>query len=689
MPLVYPPSPENFDKTLLTPSEDFRKAVRKTIWSLLLFVLVYLIFFALALGLVAASVFAFISIIKIFAHLITFVLGGALVIMSLMLFYFFVKFIFKTSKTDRSGMTEVTLQNEPELVEFIYRVADDCGAQRPKHIYLSNDVNAFVFYDSSILSLFFPIKKNLVIGMGLLNSINLSELKSVLGHEFGHFSQESMRLGNFVYQVNRVLFNLVSEDDNFRILLQQWGSWGTFFALFANLTYSIVQGFQKILLSVYEFVNVRYMSLSRQMEFHADLVAASVSGANHSPSSLYRLELSQWSFNELMNDLEHFRKLNYKPANFFVLHRLLMQINAKNLDIAINNGLPLADERINNFRPHPRINISNQWESHPEISDRAKQLAGLPETPVMNDSPWVLFKSAEELQRVFSDKLYDGITFENTPLELTADVYDHWYKEETAKYKAPDFYGRYYLHQDLKLPTAEVLPPENVAELFSDEQTTKNIKLQAIKNDIELALMIRDKKVKVSTFDFDGVKYKSRQIEKVLASLRHDERELSADVENNDNKIAGLFFSAASTVQRKDELTNDYNNLIRLKTLAEAVIETAGKFRDQILPLIYMKLTHADIEHILVEGYALENKFKTALNDLMIMPGLVPEILPADYDKLMSYYSTKTQYFKGSEYNQEHLELMQSALSLSVVMASKSFFAAKRRLLTKQLELIK
>src|SRR5207244_2163286 len=87
-----------------------------------------------------------------------------------------------------------------------------CGHTRaplPHRVYLTPDVNAAVFYHESLLSLFLPTPKNLIIGLGLVNQLNLSEFKAVLAHEFGHFSQNSMKLGTYVYVSNRVIGELV------------------------------------------------------------------------------------------------------------------------------------------------------------------------------------------------------------------------------------------------------------------------------------------------------------------------------------------------------------------------------------------------------------------------------------------------------------------------------------------------
>jgi len=38
--------------------------------------------------------------------------------------------------------------------------------------------------------MFLPVKKNLQIGMALVNSVTVTEFKAILAHEFGHFSQK-------------------------------------------------------------------------------------------------------------------------------------------------------------------------------------------------------------------------------------------------------------------------------------------------------------------------------------------------------------------------------------------------------------------------------------------------------------------------------------------------------------------
>src|SRR5688572_17166397 len=140
--------------------------------------------------------------------------------------------------------------------------------------------------------MFLPTKKNLQIGLGLVNAVNVSEFKAVMAHEFGHFSQRSMKLGSFVYNVNRVIYNMLFENTSYGRSLEKWGSMHFLFAIFATITAAIVRAIQYVLRQMYGLINKNYMSLSREMEFHADAVAASVSGSDNCISALRRIELA-------------------------------------------------------------------------------------------------------------------------------------------------------------------------------------------------------------------------------------------------------------------------------------------------------------------------------------------------------------------------------------------------------------
>jgi Zn-dependent protease with chaperone function len=287
----YPATPQNVPLTVTQPSATFKKKVGQVLWAILLFFAIYLLLIAASLLLAAACVYLGVSIMVHMTHIITILAGLGIISIGIMVFIFLVKFIFSVKKFDESGSMVITESEQPQLFAFIKQLTVDTQTPFPKKIVLSPEVNACVYYNDSFWSMLFPVKKNLQIGLGLVNTLTLSEFKAVMAHEFGHFSQRSMKLGSFVYNVNKVIYNMLFDNKGFAEFLQGWGSLHYAIAIFVNLTIYIIKGIQKILQAVYRFVNKRYMALSREMEFHADAVAASVSGSNNCISSLQKLEV--------------------------------------------------------------------------------------------------------------------------------------------------------------------------------------------------------------------------------------------------------------------------------------------------------------------------------------------------------------------------------------------------------------
>src|SRR5262249_27733349 len=208
------------------------------------------------------------------------------------------KGLFKHQRVDRSLYVEVKENDQPELFGFIRRLARDTGAPFPRRVYLSPEVNAAVFYDSSVLNLVLPVRKNLLIGLGLVNVLTLDEFKAVLAHEFGHFSQKSMKLGSYVYLSNHIIADMVYGRDSWDDWLETWKRQDIRIGIFGWILFGIVWALRMLLAGVFRVINYANSALSRQMEFQADLVAASVTGSDSLVLALSRLDFAGESLNQ-------------------------------------------------------------------------------------------------------------------------------------------------------------------------------------------------------------------------------------------------------------------------------------------------------------------------------------------------------------------------------------------------------
>ena len=216
--IAYPKSPESLPKklTALTPSYQFKAFL--AVVSIILFFALYVL---LVIGLGYLAYFAFIYEMYDVNKLTILMKIGA-VAGSAMLFVFTLKFIFKLKNTRPDNRIKLSKATQPELWGFILRICDETGAPKPKNIFIDPDVNAYVSYTNMWLSLFLPIRKELTIGLGLVDSLNMSEFKAVMSHEFGHFAQSSMKIGSYIISANTIIHDMIFSRDKWDNRLDQW-----------------------------------------------------------------------------------------------------------------------------------------------------------------------------------------------------------------------------------------------------------------------------------------------------------------------------------------------------------------------------------------------------------------------------------------------------------------------------------
>src|SRR5262249_31344944 len=155
-------------------------------------------------------------------------------------------------------------------------LCEDTNAPLPHRVYLVPDVNAAVAFHESVLNLLVPSRQNLIIGLGLVNRLNLAEFKAVLAHQVGHLSQNSNPPGCYVYVANRIVIDVVHARDWLDDLLDA----ATRINFWVSFPVWVFQGglwvVRKGLGQLFRGINFAQVSLSREMEYNADLVAVSV-----------------------------------------------------------------------------------------------------------------------------------------------------------------------------------------------------------------------------------------------------------------------------------------------------------------------------------------------------------------------------------------------------------------------------
>ena len=563
---IYPPSPKIDDYSFLDPTPSFKKQVRLTIAAIVLFIAVYIL---LIIGSIYLLQFCFKAAGAILSNVIGFwplLISIGLICLAIMVFIFMFKFIFKVKKMDTSGSKEIMRKEHPQLFSFIDELTTELKAPKPKKIFLIPEVNASVFYDSSFWSMFLPVRKNLNIGLGLINCLNMSEFKAVLAHEFGHFSQRSMKLGSYVYTVNHVIYDLVYSYDRWDRTLQDWANAGGIFGLFAVLTFRIAELVRKLFRFFYNIINKQNMKLSREMEYNADLVAVSATGKEAMISSLRRIIFGDGAYQIVINYLNKLIKQNKVPENFYQLHSATIKKLAEENELYLSNGLPIINnEDIDKNQLKSRVVFKDQWASHPDQKDREKNINGVDINGIVSeDSPWALFNNPTDLQKEITKTMYRNVDIkeEVQPLEsreLLSIIQKD--KDKTVMPKAyKGFYdNRFLLDFQWEKAIGKCEKNEfNFDDVFSDNSPNKFKQFLANTQDIEILTQIKNKQIETQSFDFDGIKYKASQIDEVLKKLENEIKEQHKSLIKLEEYSFCFHYIQAVKKGLKDEFLNKY-----------------------------------------------------------------------------------------------------------------------------------
>ncbi|MGC4036125.1 MAG: M48 family metallopeptidase [Chitinophagaceae bacterium] len=596
---LYPDSPLNVPAAFTEASPSFKAEVKKVMGSITFFFIVYilLIIFSIALGI--GCVFAGIAVMAGLASLIGLMLGLGIISIGIMVFIFLVKFIFSVKKFDESGSLEITAAEQPQLFDFIKKLTTDTQTQFPKKIILSPEVNACVFYNDSFWSMFFPVKKNLQIGLGLVNTLTLSEFKAVMAHEFGHFSQRSMKLGTFVYNVNKAIYNMLYENKDYGNFLQRWGNVHWAIGIFMWVTIQIVKIIQEILQSVYGFINKRYMSLSREMEFHADAVAASVSGSNNLIQSLRKIEISDFCYSSVLRSANERIEDKSVFDNIYTKHLIVMEQYGKENNLVLENSVPVTDESFLKKFQASRVNIINQWASHPSREDREARLRELNINAEEDSQPaWILFNGPLQLQQQLTDTVYRNVSKDIKQKTINDDDFRNQYSAEMNSHRLPEEYNGYFdghfitdidVNAVLAIPYVNEVNRSGLQRLVSDEKVALPKLLVSNNNDAELLKKIVNKEITTKTFDFDGEKYKKEYATILLDQLKKETDQQTAAVQENDESIIAFFYKAAQQkgYGEAETLRKLYLDYFEDKKLGDLQLGVSQRIMNILLPLLH------------------------------------------------------------------------------------------------------
>lgn len=370
------------------------------------------------------------------------------------------KFVFRKGNKHNAERRETSEDESPLLYRLVKEVAMATGNKMPKHIYVTADVNAGVFYDNTLKSILFPTRKNLFVGLGLFVNANTEEVKAILSHEFGHFAQSSMRIGSVIYYLNMLIYEMAFQEDHWDAILDKFfrslittcrfaGFYGIIGMIMLIVLYRILFFTKDVLRWMYRFVNRSYYSLSRQMEYDADRVACNVVGKDVFISSLIKVAFA--------SNCEENAKVAWKRlisagkyACFFNVFTQYENIKAQELENPISYyTLESHFEDIEEI--HSNISFTNVFSDHPSAKERINAVSDMSQCQKMAfTSAWQLI--APSVLQECEDALLSMTVNENYYKQLKQKTavddqeLSEWIKNDYETQALPKKYRPFFEH---------------------------------------------------------------------------------------------------------------------------------------------------------------------------------------------------------------------------------------------------
>ncbi|MFV0218941.1 M48 family metalloprotease [Empedobacter falsenii] len=564
-------------------SETYKKAQKKSAVWIALFLITLFFSTILSIIIFIICVCGGIAIVIAKPMWITIFLGLGLLALGGLIVYYNIKFILNIFKKTATNGIEIFETDQPELFKLIKATADKVGTKHPKKVFIIDDVNAYVSYSNNLQSLVFPTRKNLSIGVGLLHGISQNELKGIIAHEFGHFSQKSMTIGSHVGNATKIMEDILYSNQTLKFdvdNLDQINGIVGFISMGAVAYNKMIESILKIIHKKLEF---NYLKLSREMEFHADQIATNVVGIETMSKPLLRIELYQFVYQELANFYTNLQDDQKFSTNIYQNMNQLVDFYIDDYELSLENNLAIVG--INEFNQnHSLLQFEDLWSTHPEMDKRLANIASTNHHSKIDKSPKAitLLQKNNEFEEEFTFNFFFQLNLYRVN-EINNSEFIETFKTIYNKYNYPKVYNHFFTNYDLPFDRIKEVDLTNkqqnipTNELFSDENILVAKQYLALQIDL-LQLDFFTSQKKPQPFKYNNVVYNKKQdVLKVKEELEQINMEKEAEFSEYLDNIK-IFFKS-NLDEQKTILLED---CIKVEADLSANIQLVNEIRTHI-----------------------------------------------------------------------------------------------------------
>ncbi|WP_327004990.1 M48 family metallopeptidase [Dactylosporangium sp. NBC_01737] len=259
----------------------------------------------------------------------------------------------KALRAGRDGPPGIplTLHNAPLLWQAVYELSKVVGTRAPDEILLVAEVNAAVSERTRLMGLIGG-RRQLYVGMPLLQTFTVAQLRSVIAHELGHYSGRHTRFAGIAYRGRLALERTISHISP------------------SNLAGWVFRGYAQL------YVLVEH-AVSRRQELEADLSSVRVAGRYAAAGALREVEVLDAAFGFYMHRfVGPGLEAGYVPEDLFGGFAAMLRARAEEIS-AMRAGVSARDAA-----------APSRWDTHPPLGTRVAAIMAAPETTAtIDDSP--------------------------------------------------------------------------------------------------------------------------------------------------------------------------------------------------------------------------------------------------------------------------------------------------------------
>ena len=601
MSKIIVPNPLAVPKNLTSLSKTYMFRATLAILAIFLFFVLYV---SLIFGLVQLVRLAFVYEIGDVNKLTLLIKLGAIA-GSIMLLLFSLKFLLKLRNVKPHNRVKLKKEEHPVLFDFIHQICKETGAPKPQSIYIDPDVNAYVRYTNVWLSLVLPTRKELTIGLGLVSSLNLSEFKAVMAHEFGHFSQRSMKIGSYIHSANTIIYDMIYNRDKWDELLERWKNSDVRLSAAAWVITPVIWLIRKVLELFYMLLNLMHSSLSREMEFNADKVAVKSAGSVAIVSALWKLDFGSIYWNTILENAYYASKKSIFAENLYFHNLNHAQRNNHHIEEKFNN-LPVEENGAKKFFNLNEYSSIGMYASHPPNEQR-EESAKNPFVACETDerSPWILFSNQEDVQKQMTKFIYE-IYFSLKPDNFVKpEDFENFIELESRNANLVDEYQNTFQFRFITIPELNVLTAFDAfegdfkkrVEILKEEIQELMKPVVQIEEKMKLAIQISNGETKIKSLNHKGTDYGKKNIVEAYNLMFNDREQLFLEAFKEwDEKFIKSYYQLAKKHNKEAAYKKLIGQHIKILDVYKKMIEIKNQIISEINRLqLRTDATNADV----------------------------------------------------------------------------------------------